>query len=301
VILAALAAAAAVSVSEPQPLYAIPTTHRLIEGVASDGRTVWVSSVIDRTILACRKRCVPFARLKAPLSPLGMAWDASRRRLWVTADCPPLPGFPKCANGALIGLDRAGRVRVRLSPEGEGFHAGDVSAAAGNVFVGDALTGAIYWLKPRSARLGTLVAPGVGKSAQGSALDPSGKTLIAADYSQGVATVDLSTGKRALLLRDNGKTLRGIDGIVRCGDRYIAVFNGAQPNELVSFTVDGERMKLDDLYSGPALPAPTQLAIRGTRLVIAGDGDWDKALKLAEQPHGRYPIRSLPLAQLCRP
>ena len=295
-----LLAAAAAAVLEPQPQFRIGAEHRLIEGVASDGRTVWVSSVIDRTILACRKTCRPFARLSEPLHPIGMAWDPSRQRLWVTADCPPLPIFKKCDNGALIAFDRTGRVRSRLAPQGTGFHAGDVSAAKGNVFIGDALKGSVYWLKPRSMVLTTLLAPGVGKSAQGSALDASGKRLIVADYSQGAAAIDLASSKRTLLLRDNGKTLRGIDGIVRCGDRYIAIFNGAQPNELVSFTVDGDRMKLDELYSGPALPAPTQVAIHGPKLIIAGDGDWDKALKEGEAPHGAFPIRSLPLLSVCK-
>jgi hypothetical protein len=294
-----LLAAAAAAIPSPQPQFHIGREHRLIEGVASDGRTVWVSSVIDRTILACRKACRPFARLSEPLHPIGMAWDSSRQRLWVTADCPPLPIFKKCDNGALIAFDRSGRIRARIAPEGTGFHSGDVSAANGNVFVGDALRGTVYWLKPKSSRLTILLAPAIGKSAQGSALDESGKRVIVADYSQGVAAIDLATGKRTLLLRDNGKTLRGIDGIVRCGHRYIAVFNGAQPNELVAFTVDGDRMKLDELYSGEALPAPTQLAIRGRDLVIAGDGDWDKALKEGAAPHGPVPIRSLPLSSVC--
>ena len=294
-----LAAAVAAATAEPQPLYAIGPEHRLIEGVASDGRTLWVSSVIDRTILSCRKTCRPFARLSEPLHPLGMSWDGSRQRLWIAADCPPLPQFPKCDSGALLALDRSGRIRARLVPRGTGFHSGDVSVDRGNVFAGDALSGAVYWLKPKATVLTALVPPGIGKSAQGSALDPSGKSLIVADYSQGVASVDLATGRRTLLLRDNVKTLRGIDGLVRCGSRYLAVFNGAQPNELVSFTVDGTAMKLDELYSGRALPAPTQLAIHGSRVVIAGDGDWEKALKAGAEPHGNAPIQSVPLAQLC--
>jgi hypothetical protein len=297
-VILAVAAAVAAAAVEPQPLFAIGPEHRLIEGVASDGRTVWVSSVIDRAILVCRKTCRPIARLAEPLHPLGMAWDASRQRLWVAADCPPLPQFPKCDSGALLALDRAGRIRTRLTADD--LHTGDVSAANGNVFVGDALNGAVYWLKPGATKLMTLVAPGVGKSAQGSALDPYGRKLIVADYSQGVASVDLLTGTRTLLVRDNDKTLRGIDGVVRCGDRYIAVFNGAQPNELVSFTIAADRMKLDDLYSGMAVPAPTQLAIRGDDLVVAADGDWEKALKAREAPHGPYPMRSLPLATICR-
>src|SRR5438128_1974353 len=111
-----LLVAAAAAALEPQPQFRIAPEHRLIEGVASDGRTVWVSSVIDRTILACRETCRTFALLPRGDHPLGMAWDSSRRRLWVTTDCPPFPMFAKCDNGALLAVDRSGHIRARLVP-----------------------------------------------------------------------------------------------------------------------------------------------------------------------------------------
>ena len=46
----ALAAAAAL---QPQTLFTVDPQHRLIECVASDGRNIWVSSLIDRQILEC--------------------------------------------------------------------------------------------------------------------------------------------------------------------------------------------------------------------------------------------------------
>jgi hypothetical protein len=53
-ILSLLAAAAL----QPQTVLTVDPRHRLIEGVASDGKTIWLSSLIDRQILACRKeRC----------------------------------------------------------------------------------------------------------------------------------------------------------------------------------------------------------------------------------------------------
>ena len=296
-----LLAAATVQAAEPRPMFRIGSEHRLIEGVASDGRTIFVSSVIDRTVLACRTSCRVFARLPDPLHPLGLTWDSTRQRLWIAADCPPLPGFAKCDRGALVGLDRSGRIRERLIPEGESFHSGDVSSAGGNIFIGDAMNGAVYWLKPGAKQLGVLLPPKIGKSAQGSALDASGQALIVADYSQGVASINLATGKRTLLLREDGKALRGVDGLARCGDRYIGVFNGAQPNELLSFAVKGDRISVGEIYAGPALPAPTQLAFHGGRLLIAGDGDWDKALKPASEPHGPFPVRSLGLREICLP
>lgn len=291
--------AAAVTALQPQPLFKIGPEHRLIEGVATDAHTVWVSSVIDRTILACRKTCRVFVKLKnGDLHPTGLAWDPSRQRLWVTVDCPEVPAFARCESGALVAFDRKGRERARLTPA-KGFHSSDVSASGGHVFAGDSSNGAVYWLKPGTDTFTTLLAPGIGRSAQGSALDARGKRLIVADYGRGIAAIDLADGKRTLLLREDGKPLRGVDGMARCGNRFIAVYNGTEPNILLAFTIEGDHIKIDQLYSGQELPAPTQLAMDSKHLLIAGDGNWDKALKPAEVPHGPHPIRALPLSQIC--
>ena len=294
-----LAVGAALAAAVPQPLYAVGPEHRLIEGIATDGRTVWLSSVIDRTILTCRRTCRTFVKLPPGDHPLGMAWDSSRHRLWVTTDCPPFPGFAKCDNGAVIALDRQGRIRTRLTPAGKGFHSGDVSASGGNIFVGEATSGAVYRIRPGKLSLDTLVARGIGRSAQGSAVDPSGRRLIVADYGQGVTAVDLETGRRAVLQLEDKTVVRGIDGLVRCGQRYVGVFNAREPNELVVFTINGDRIKVEQRLSNPELPAPTQVASSGNRLLIAADGNWDSALKPDQAPHGEFPIRWLPLARIC--
>ncbi|MEO6582285.1 MAG: hypothetical protein ABIN68_05705, partial [Sphingomicrobium sp.] len=103
-ILPMLAAAAAASL-QPTTVLTIDARHRLVEGVASDGRTSWVSSILDRTLLACRKTCRTMAVLPAGLHPFAIAWDAGRKRLWVAADCPPgVRGITACERGALIAL-----------------------------------------------------------------------------------------------------------------------------------------------------------------------------------------------------
>ena len=42
--------AAASALAQPTVLFSVPAEYRLIEGVAMDGRTIWVSSVLDRKI-----------------------------------------------------------------------------------------------------------------------------------------------------------------------------------------------------------------------------------------------------------
>jgi sugar lactone lactonase YvrE len=286
---------------QPHIMVRIDPKHRLVEGVASDGGTIWVSSVLDRTIVACRRTCHEIAILPEGLHPLGIAWDEKRRRLWVAAECPKLPGVTPCDRGAVLALDQDGRIRERLSPSLGNFHPGDVSASAGRVFVSDSQNGTVYALTPSGKALSAIVLPGVGESAQGSVLDASGKRLIVADYSQGIASIDLKTGVRTLLPRPNGKPIRGIDGLARCGDRYFAIYNGgAAPSRLISFTVGAASIESGDVVEGLTFPDPTQLVVAGGQLMFISDAGWEQAAKPVAEPRKPAPVLALPLSAICK-
>jgi hypothetical protein len=262
-----------VAVAQPTTVVTVDPGHRIVEGVASDGRTIWLSSVLDSTILACTTKCTTLARLPAGLHPFAIAWDGTRRRLWVAADCPPkVPGIVECARGALVGLDRRGRVMTRVAPLSGSFHPGDVSVTAAGLFVSDSQNGAVYRLA--GSALKALVEPGVGKSAQGSAIDAYGKWLLVADYSQGISRIDLASGNRSLLARQDGKPLRGVDGLVRCGPTYYGIYNGADPGALLSITPQGEGVRFDQPLGETTLGDPTQIAYDGKRLLIVTNSGW---------------------------
>jgi len=296
----ALVLAVAAPALRPHTEGTIDPKHRLVEGVASDGGTIWASSVLDRSIIACRRTCVVIAELPAGLHPLGIAWDTQRKWLWVAADCPKLPGVTPCETGAVVALEPSGRVRKRLSPTLGSFHPGDISASAGKVFVSDSQNGAVYALTPNGRALSAIVPPGAGKSAQGSALDASGKRLIVADYSEGIASVDLATGARTLLPRQDGKPLRGIDGVARCGDRYFGVYNGTAPGRLISFTVSASGIQFEEVVEGLSFPDPTQIAIAGGQLMMIGDAGWEQAAKPATKVREPARVLAFPLSAICK-
>jgi hypothetical protein len=276
----------------------IDPKHRLVEGVATDRRTIWVSSVLDRTIVACRTECRDWAILPEGLHPLGIAWDFRRKWLWVAADCPDLPGVSKCDRGALVALDKRGKVRRRIAPFVGEFHPGDVSADRGEVFLSDSRNGMVFRLTPNERGIMAVILPDVGKSAQGTALDASGKQLIVADYSQGIGVTGIATFKRTLLPREDGKPLRGIDGVVRCGGSYYAIYNGAPPGRLIRFTVSGDRIAFDTLIEGGVLTDPTQLATDGKRLLIVANAGWEAAAKSLPRKEPA-PILAIPLPEHC--
>ena len=288
-LLLALTAAA----DAPEAVYSAPAQHRLIEGVATDGSTVWLSSVLDRTILI--RRAGTDASIAMPagtLHPMGLAWDSRRNWLWVATDCPDLPGVAKCESGALVALDRKGRLKAKLSA-GPGFHPGDVSAAGGAVFVSDSLNGAVYRLT--GGTLEPLIAPGVARSAQGTALTADGKHLVVADYGRGVATVDLKTKVRTLLPMADGKPLRGLDGLVRVGADYYAIHNGSSPGSLIRFRIVGGQIDVTVVQRGTPLADPTQLALDGGRLLVVADAGWPSASKPDQPPRGPSTLVALRL------
>jgi hypothetical protein len=265
-----------------QPTVSADAAHALVEGVATDGRVVWLSSVLDRNILVCRNRCRTLAVLPPDQHPLGIVWDRSRRLLWVTSDCPALPQVASCDKGMLLALDRRGTIRIRLQPASASFHPGDVSATRAGTFVSDSQNGAVY--RVEGSGLSPIVPPGTGKSAQGSALANDGKTLIVADYSQGIASVDLATHERTLIDDVNSRPLRGIDGLIRCRNSFYAVHNGSAPPSLIRFTISRGALHWEELVSGRPLSDPTQLASDGKRLLMVANSGWDSIGKRRSEP-----------------
>jgi hypothetical protein len=297
-----LLAMAAAAAAQPQTVLTIDPKHRLVEGVASDGTTIWVSSILDRQVLACRTTCRMLATLPAPLHPFAIAWDGTRKRLWVAADCPPgVTGITPCERGALLALSTSGRVMTRIAPAMGSFHPGDVSASAAGVFVSDSQNGAVYRLLPSGQALSALVLPGVGKSGQGTALDADGKQLMVADYSQGIGAVDLASGARTLLPRQDGKPLRGIDGLTRCGSTYYGIYNGAAPGLLVSITRTDKGIEFGQPLGEATLPDPTQIAYDGKRLLIVADSGWASVDKPDVPRTAGAPIIAVPLSSDCQP
>ena len=293
--LLALAAAAA---AQPETVLTIDPKHRLVEGVASDGQTIWVSSILDRQILACRSTCRVMATLPAPLHPFAIAWDEGRKRLWVAADCPPgVPAIKPCERGALIALDTRGRIQTRIAPFVGTFHPGDVSATDSHVFVSDSQNGMVFRLLPTGRAIMAVNLPGDGKSGQGTALSPDGNDLIIADYSKGIGKTGIDSFKTIPLPRQDSKPLRGIDGLVRCGSTYFGIYNGTSPGSLVSFTVGETGITAEQLMK---LPDPTQLAYDGKRLLIVADSGWATLDKPDFTRTAGAPIIAVPLSEDCK-
>jgi hypothetical protein len=199
----------------------------------------------------------------------------------------------------LVGLTEGGRLMTRVSPLSGTFHPGDVSASPKGVFVSDSQSGAVYGFGRSGYSLVPLVRPGVGKSAQGTAVSEDEKRLLVADYSQGIATVDLSTRDRTLLPRQDGKSLRGVDGLTVCGSTYYAIYNGTAPGALLAISVDGAGLAVEQPLGDTALSDPTQIASARKRLLIVTGSGWADIDKQPTRTSGAT-IVEVPLTSDCK-
>ena len=294
----ALAIAAVAAVAEHNVVIVVPPEHRLVEGVASDGSTIWATSVLDRQIVACTKSCRTLATLPQGLHPLGIAWDWGRKLLWIAADCPELPGIARCKSGALVAIGPNGKLRGTIAPKG-GFHPGDVSVSRSGVFVSDSHNGLVYGLLPGRRELRAINRPGDGRSAQGTSLAPSGTDVIVADYSRGIGRIDLKTTATKWLPGPDGKPLQGVDGLVRCGETYVGVHNGTSPGRVLTIEVRPDAIHYAQLAVGQPFPDPTQIAFDGKRLLLVSNAGWEAASKGLAKRSGGAPIVEISLAEGC--
>jgi len=298
----ALAIAVAAAVAGPQAVVTVAPQHRLVEGVATDGSTIFVTSVLDRQVLACVKTCRTIATLPEGLHPLGIAYDWGRSLLWIAADCPDVARIPKCDKGALVAINRQGRLRGRWIPAAPSFHPGDISATQSGIFVSDSQNGRVWGLLPRRPGLRGINRAGDGKSAQGTALAPAGTDLIVADYSAGIGKIDLKTNVTTWLPRADGKPSRGIDGFVRCGASYLGVYNGgAIPARIYAFTLRPGGIDRSELVGGLTLTDPTQIAFDSKRLLVVSDSGWERIGKGETTRSTGAQILAIPMTRNCRP
>ncbi|MBC9031551.1 hypothetical protein IAG41_04020 [Sphingomonas sp. JC676] len=261
----------------PAVEFAVPAQYRLIEGVASDGETVWLSSILDRMIVEYRKRrfrAVPMP--KGEGAPLGIAWDAGRGWLWVAANCPDVLKLADCRTG-LVAIDRSGKPRASLRPAGDTpFTPGDVSVWRDQVFVSDGANGAVYRCRGDCRELTVVIAPRQKGSAQGTVVYDGGKRLLVADYGRGLISVDLATLAETPVPLEDGSLLPGVDGMVADGDGFVGVRNASIPGKAWRFRIsaDNHVTRLEVAAQGGAIVDPTQIARAGDKLLIVADSQW---------------------------
>lgn len=239
-----------------KPAFSLPRLDLLTEGVAYDPitDTFFVSSVHLRKVVAVKAgEPADFASRSDGLwGVFGMQVDAERRRLWVcTSALPQMTGFSKeMAGRAAVfqyNLPNGKVVQKYFPPDSTAAHLfGDlVIHSSGDVFISDSQSGGIYRISRQSDKMELFVAPGTFASLQGVAFSNDGKWLFAADYSQGIFRIELSTKSIIEVSPPPNVTLLGIDGLYFHKGNLIAIQNGVNPHRVVRFWLNDDFSQIE--------------------------------------------------------
>lgn len=284
----------------------LPSSHRLVEGIAWDARTgrLFAATVVSRSLLvreATGWRAID--GLEAG-SLFGLAIDTRRRLLWAASGVVEQTPDPEGAFRGLIAVDLATLRPVRrLAVPGEGSPADIALAADGTVYASDPNSGAIYRARPGDAALSVFVQPGRLRSPQGLVPSADGRRLYVSDYGYGLAEVHLSDGSVARLESDANTMLDGIDGLYPWRGGLLAIQNGTSPRRILWLTLspDGERIAgVRVLESNhPDWGEPTLGFVRRGDFLYVADAQWDRYGE-AGAVQGDWPVRPTTI-RLLRP
>jgi outer membrane protein assembly factor BamB len=118
------------------------------------------------------------------------------------------------------------------------------------------------------------------RSPGGLALSADERTLYVADWSQGLAALDLATGALAWMRPPAGTTVLGIDGLRRVGETLIAIQNGVTPHRIQRLTLapDGRSLAASELLERavPGWDEPTLGIVVDDALVYVANSQWPK-------------------------
>ena len=267
----------------------LPGLTGIIEGIAFRARTgdLFLGDVHHRCIWR-RDRTGQIARFTAEdeelLGIFGIAIDETRNALWAAMTAlPEMSGFTAELKGtaALAEFNLATSELRRVVPvpgDGREHGLGDLLIAPdGTVYATDSIAPVIWKLAPDAEELQKVVDSPVFGSLQGLVLEQ--RTLLVADYVNGLFTVDLGTGNINALAPPKNTTLLGIDGVVAIPGGIVAVQNGVEPQRVIRLTLSPGL----DVISGFAVLASALPNVRDLCLVtlvndrptfVAGSG-WD--------------------------
>src|SRR6476620_9422729 len=237
----------------------LPQADTMPEDIAylKSSGTFFVSSIQHHTVYRvslpkagsrqCSMEELPLPTEDKRWPTLAISADPKRKALWVTASA--MPGFSGIAKedegkALLMEIDpTSGKVlhRFDLATTGPAVLGDMCVTDQGTVYVTDSIGGGVYRLHGdlQTAKL-EKIADGLF-SPQTPVLARDGKRLFVADYTMGIAVIDLPTAGAApnlsakvdYLPHPENVAVVGLDGLYRNGGSLIGIQNGTEPERIL--------------------------------------------------------------------
>jgi hypothetical protein len=290
----------------------LPGRTGIIEGIAYLERSgeVFLGDVHHRCIWR-RDRDGRVVRYTAEddelLGVFAVAIDEPRNALWAAMSAvPEMTGYAPEMKGraALAEFDLASSEIRRIVPvpvDGRDHGLSDLTIAPdGTVYATDTKSPVVWLLAPDAEELQIAVDSPVFASLQGVILER--RTLLVADYVNGLFTIDLATRNVTALPAPKNVTLVGLDGLVTVPGGLVATQNGVEPQRVihVTFTPELDAVTRVNVLAA-ALPDLTDLSLltrMNDRLILVAGSGWE-GLDLVRSP--QPPPHSVRIFQLALP
>jgi len=107
--------------------------------------------------------------------------------------------------------------------------------------------GRLYFLPEGAETLRILADVGPLASPQGIAWSPDGQSLFVADYTQGIARVDVRDGAVRLLDVPQDAVVTGIDGLVWADGSLVGIQNGVRPHRVGRHRLDASLERIEEV------------------------------------------------------
>ena len=225
--------------------FTLPDKTLITEGVAHDPKSgdFFVSSIRHRKIVRVSRdgKVSDFIESGRDgfYSVVALDVDPARNVLWASSQASArMEGFRDVDEGRsfVAELDLAtSKLRRKIDPPqlSPVAHLSDLAVGPkGDLAVADPYTGRLYLLPAGADTLRVLVDVGPLASPQGIAWSPDGNWLLVADYSLGIARVDVRDGNVRVLDVPQDAVVTGIDGLVWADGSLVGIQNGVRPHRV---------------------------------------------------------------------
>ncbi len=256
----------------------LPGRSGIIEGIAYRAKSgeLYLGDVYNRCIWR-RDRDGRVVRYSAEDEELfgvfGLAFDEPRNVLWATTTAvPEMTGYETAMKGmaglAEFNLANSELKRVVFLPvDGREHGLGDLAVAAdGTIYATDSMAPLIWQLSPGAEDFEILADSPLFGSLQGIVLE--GRTLIVADHSNGLFTVDLASREVKALPTPKNVTLVGLDGLVAVPGGVVATQNATDPQRVLHIALKPDLQGIAKV----AVLASGQPELRDLSLITLVDG-----------------------------
>jgi hypothetical protein len=149
-------------------------------------------------------------------------------------------------------------------------------------FVSDSESPTIFMVNEKSGTLQTWLKSDAATlpSLQGLDFSTDGKTLFAADYSNGIFTIDVAKKTLRNLPSPDSCVVSGTDGLYYFKGNLIGIQNGTNPQRVVRFRLNKAQSRIEGLdileASHADFEEPTLGVIVGAELYYIANSQWEK-------------------------